>query len=103
MNIEKPTEFLRNISVIVGIIIGGWWGLEEIFATKLEQARHEVVSVEREIDTGEKLRDHYQYIQDTGRPLNAEEARRARINNDKLNRLYIDLEDAQDRVKTLED
>jgi hypothetical protein len=96
VNIEQPTKFLKDIAVIIGIVIGGWFALEAIFATREMVAENQVREVEREIDTGEKVRDYYQNMEDDGKDLNKFEARRHRINNSKLDRLYDELENEED-------
>ena len=101
MNIDNPTSFLKNISIIIGIVIGGWFTLEAIFVTRDMMARHEVREVEREIDTGEKIRDHYQTMLDNGKKLEPEESRRMRVNGNKLDRLYVELKDNTDYAKEL--
>ena len=101
MNIDQRTKFLKDVSGIVGIVIGGWFALEAIFATKRQMAEHNVEEIEREIDVLEKRRDHYQTMVDHGEELDTYEARRLRINNDKLDRLYDDLQAQEQLVEEM--
>jgi hypothetical protein len=102
MNIDKPTKFLKDVSVIVGIVIGGWFALEAIFATKQQMARHEVQEIEREIDTLEKRRNYYENKVDHGEDLDVFETRRLKTNNQKLDRLYDELDSQQALLEELE-
>lgn len=101
VNIDKPTKFLKDVSVIIGVVIGGWFALEAIFATKVQMATHNVEEIEREIDTLEKRRDHYQTMIDHGQELDTYENRRLRISNDKLDRLYDELDTQEALVEEL--
>jgi len=95
LNIDQPTTFIKNISVIVGIVIGGWFALEAIFVTRVMLADHQVEQAEVEIDMLEKRRDHYQNMIDDGKVLDKYEQRRLRVNNTKLDRQYKKLELAE--------
>jgi hypothetical protein len=100
--IEAPAAFLKNISLIIAIVIGGYYSLQVIFATQEQLAMNSIADIEAEIDTGEKLRDHYQFIEDHNeRQLTAEEKRRQRVNGNKLDRLYDDLGREEDKLAQL--
>jgi len=97
MNIDQPTAFIKNVSVIIGVVIGGWFALEAIFETRERAARHNVIEVEREIDNAEKIRDHYERIQESV-PLDKHQSRRLRTTSNKLDRLYDELDSAEEMV-----
>lgn len=93
MNIDEPTKFIKNVAAIIALVVAGWYGMLAIFATQEMVLKNAIEDIESDIDSGEKLRDHYQFIVDSeDRDLTKDEYRRFRVNGNKLDRLYADLD-----------
>jgi Tfp pilus assembly protein PilO len=101
MNIDSPTQFIKNISIIIAVVIGGWWAILGIFATQEMLLENKIEDIRADIDTNEKWRNHYTAKMEDGVKLDKYESRRLESTKEVLDRLYDDLSRKEDQLAEL--